>query len=209
MTFVLAVFLGLVISIGGIIVPGMLNMTIAKISVNESQKQALNFALGAILVVLIQSFLGTYFAKFLDANPVFSEGLKKIGTFIFIALTVAFIVMGVNAKKKKDIKVKVENKRNRFFYGMAMSSFNMFAIPWYALTSLMMSSKELFNYDIISILLFSFSAAIGTYFVFYLYARFFKKIEHKLTFIVQNINFLIAALTGIVAISSLYRMLTA
>ncbi len=206
MTFVLAVFLGLIISIGGIIIPGMLNMTIAKISIKENQKQALNFALGAVVVVFIQSFLGTYFAKFLDSNPVFSEGLKKIGTFIFIGLTIAFTIMGFNAKKKKDIKVKIENKRNRFFYGMAMSSFNMFAIPWYALSSLMMSSKDLFVYDIVSIILFSFSAALGTYFVFYLYAKFFKKIEHKLTFIVKNINFLIAALTGIIAISSIYKM---
>jgi threonine/homoserine/homoserine lactone efflux protein len=206
MTFVLAVFLGLIISIGGIIIPGMLNMTIAKISIKENQKQALNFALGAVVVVFIQSFLGTYFAKFLDSNPVFSEGLKKIGTFIFIGLTIAFTIIGFNAKKKKDIKVKIENKRNRFFYGMAMSSFNMFAIPWYALSSLMMSSKDLFVYDIVSIILFSFSAALGTYFVFYLYAKFFKKIEHKLTFIVKNINFLIAAITGIIAISSIYKM---
>ena len=206
MTFVLAIFLGLIISIGGIIIPGMLNMTIAKISVKESKKQALNFALGAVVVVFIQSFLGTYFAKFLDANPVFSEGLKKIGTFIFIGLTIAFTIMGFNANRKKEIEVKIDKKRNRFFYGMALSSFNMFAIPWYALTTLMMASKELFQYDIISILLFSFAAALGTYFVFYLYAKFFKKIEHKLTFIVQNINFLIAALTGIVAVSSLYKM---
>jgi hypothetical protein len=70
----------------------------------------------------------------------------------------------------------------------------------------MMSSKDLFQYDMISIILFSVSAAVGTYFVFYLYAKFFKLIEHKLTFIVQNINFLIAALTGIVAISSVYKM---
>lgn len=206
MTFVLAIFLGLIISIGGIIIPGMLNMTIAKLSIKENQKQALNFAFGAVVVVFVQSFLGTYFAKFLDANPVFSEGLKKVGTFIFIGLTIAFTIMGINAKKKKNIKVKIDKKRNRFFYGMAMSSFNMFAIPWYALTSLMMSSKDLFQYDMTSIVLFSLSAAIGTYFVFYLYARFFKLIEHKLTFIVKNINFLIAALTGIVAISSLYKM---
>lgn len=206
MTFVLAIFLGLIISIGGIIIPGMLNMTIAKISVKESQKQALNFALGAVVVVFIQSFLGTYFAKFLDANPVFSEGLKKIGTFIFIGLTIAFTIMGFNAKKKKDIEVTIDKKRNRFFYGMAMSSFNMFAIPWYAFTTLMMASKELFQYDMVSIVLFTVSAAIGTYFVFYLYAKFFKLIEHKLTFIVQNINFLIAALTGIVAISSVYKI---
>ncbi len=206
MTFVLAIFLGLIIAIVGIIIPGMLNMTIAKLSVKENQTQALNFALGAVVVVFIQCFLGTYFAKFLDANPVFSDGLKKIGTFIFIGLTIAFLVMGFNAKKKKNIDVKVENKKNRFIHGMVLSSFNMFAIPWYALTSLMMSSKELFQYDMISIILFSLSAAAGTYFVFYLYAKFFKKIEHKLTFIVQNINFLIAALTGFVAISSLYKM---
>ena len=206
MTFVLAIFLGLIISIGGIIIPGMLNMTIAKISIKESQKQALNFALGAVVVVFIQSFLGTYFAKFLDANPIFSEGLKKIGTFIFIGLTIAFTIMGFNAKKKKEIEVKIDKKRNRFFYGMALSSFNMFAIPWYALTTLMMASKELFQYDIISILLFSFAAASGTYLVFFLYAKFFKKIEHKLTFIVQNINFLIATLTGIVAVSSICKM---
>ena len=206
MTFILAIFLGLIISIGGIIIPGMLNMTIAKISINENQKQALNFALGAVVVVFIQSFLGTYFAKFLDANPVFSEGLKQIGTFIFIGLTIAFFIMGLNSKKKKEVEVKIEAKRNRFFYGMALSAFNMFAIPWYALTTLMMSSKDLFNYDMLSILLFALSAAVGTYFVFYLYARFFKLIEHKLTFIVKNINFLIAFLTGIVAISSLYKM---
>ena len=132
--------------------------------------------------------------------------MKKIGTIIFIILTIAFTIMGLKAKKQKEIKVDIEAKRNRFFYGMALSAFNMFAIPWYAITSLMMASKELFQYDIISILLFSFAAASGTYFVFYLYAKFFKKIEHKLTFIVQNINFLIATLTGIVAVSSLYKM---
>ena len=202
MTFVLAIFLGLIISIVGILIPGMLNMTIAKISIKENQTQALNFAFGAVVVVFFQCFFGTYFAKYLDANPVFSEGLKKIGTFIFIALTIVFVVIGFNAKNKKNIKVK----RNRFFYGVALSSFNMFAIPWYAITSLMMSSKDLFQYDMISIVLFSLAAAIGTYFVFYLYAKFFKKIEHKLTFIIKNINFLIAVLTAIVAFSSLYKM---
>ena len=206
MTFVLAIFLGLIISIVGIIVPGMLNMTIAKLSVKESQKQALKFALGAVVVVFIQCFIGTYFAKFLDANPVFSDGLKKIGTFIFIGLAIIFTIMGIKAKKQKEITVKIENKRNRFFYGMVLSAFNMFAIPWYALSSLMMASKDLFQYDLISIILFSLFAAIGTYFVFYLYAKFFKLIEHKLTFIVKNINFLIAALTGFVAISSIYKM---
>ena len=206
MMFALALVLGLFISTIGIIIPGMLNMTIAKISVKENQQQALNFAFGAVVVVFFQAFLGTYFAKFLDAHPFFSEGLKKIGTFIFIGLTIAFIIMGFKAKSKKRKKVIIETKKNRFLYGVVMSSLNMFAIPWYAFTSLMMASKDWFVYDLLSIVLFSLSAASGTYFVFYLYALYFKKIEHKLSFIVQNINFFIAFLTGLVAISSLYKM---
>ena len=206
MMFALAIVLGLFISIVGIIIPGMLNMTIAKISVKENQQQALNFAFGAVVIVFFQAFLGTYFAKFIDANPFFSDGLKKIGTFIFIGLTIAFVIMGCKAKSKKRKKVIIETKKNRFMYGFMMSSLNMFAIPWYAFTSLMMASKDWFVYDLLSIVLFSLSAASGTYFVFYLYALYFKKIEHKLSFIVQNINFFIAFLTGLVAISSLYKM---
>lgn len=206
MMFALAIVLGLFISIVGIIIPGMLNMTIAKISIKENQQQALNFAFGAVVVVFFQAFIGTYFAKFLDAHPLFSEGLKKIGTFIFIGLTIAFLIMGFKAKSNKKIKVTIETKNNRFLYGVVMSAFNMFAIPWFAFTSLMMASKDWFVYDLLSIVLFSISAASGTYFVFYLYALYFKKIEHKLSFIVQNINFFIAFLTGLVAISSLYKM---
>ena len=114
--------------------------------------------------------------------------------------------MGFNAKRKKEIEVKIDKKRNRFIYGMVLSSLNMFAIPWFAFTSLIVASKDWFIYDLWSIILFSLSAASGTYFVFYLYALYFKKIEHKLSFIVQNINFLIALLTGLVAISSFYKM---
>ena len=116
MIFFLAFILGLVVSIIGIIIPGMLNMTIAKISVNENRNQALRFAFGAILVVFFQAFLGTYFAKFLDANPVFSEGLKKIGTLIFITITIVFTILGMQAHKKNKITVEIGNKKNRFLY---------------------------------------------------------------------------------------------
>ena len=206
MIFLLAFILGLVVSIIGIIIPGMLNMTIAKISVNENRNQALRFAFGAILVVFFQAFLGTYFAKFLDANPDFSEGLKKIGTLIFITITIVFTILGMQAHKKNKITVEIENKKNRFLYGMALSAINMLAIPWYAFTSLLVASKKWFYYDIISILMFSLAAAFGTYVVFYWYAVFFKKIEYKLVFIVKNMNFFIAFLTGLVAVSSIYKI---
>jgi hypothetical protein len=112
----------------------------------------------------------------------------------------------MQAHKKNKITVEIRNKKNRFLYGMALSAINMLAIPWYAFTSLLVASKKWFYYDIISILMFSMAAAFGTYVVFYWYAVFFKKIEHKLVFIVKNMNFFIAFLTGLVAVSSIYKI---
>ena len=208
MTILLSFILGFFIAAVGIVAPGMLNMTIAKLSVSESKKEALLFAFGAVSVVLIQCFLGVYFAKFIDANPSVSENLKKFGTVIFILLTFFFIYNGIRAKKPK-LDVKIKNKKNRFIYGATLSSLNMFAIPYYAFVSLTLASKDVFDFELSSIIAFSLAAALGTYAIFYLYAILFKKVEHKVGFISNNINFLIAAITGLVALSSIYKLLTA
>ena len=208
MTLLLSFILGFFIAAVGIIAPGMLNMTIAKLSINEDRKQALLFAFGASLVVLIQCFVGVYFAKVLDANPSISDNLKKFGTVIFILLTFFFIFNGIRAKKPK-LDVAIKSKSNRLVYGITLSSLNMFAIPYYAFVSLTLASKEVFEFTLPNIITFTVAAALGTYFIFYLYAVLFKKVEHKVTFITNNINFLIAAITGLVAVSSLYKMLTA
>jgi len=208
MTILLSFILGFFIAAVGIVAPGMLNMTIAKLSVSEDRKQALLFAFGAVLVVLIQCFVGVYFAKVLDANPNISENLKKFGTVIFILLTVFFIYNGFRAKKPK-LEVAIKSKSNRFIYGITLSSLNMFAIPYYAFVSLTLASKDVFQFILPNILIFSFAAALGTFFIFYLYAILFKKVADKVTFITNNINFLIAAVTGLVAVSSLYKILIA
>ena len=205
MSIIVPFILGFLIAAVGIVAPGMLNMTIAKLSVTENKKQALLFSYGAVLVVLIQCFTGLYFAKFLDSHPVISDNLKKFGVVIFILLTIGFLYAGLKAKKPK-VEVEIKDKKNRFIYGVTLSSLNMFAIPYYAFISLTLASKNIFDFTLLSMAIFSIAAALGTYFIFYLYAILFKKVEHKVGFITNNINFLIAAVTGIVAISSLYKM---
>ena len=206
MFIVLPFILGFLIAAVGIIAPGMLNMTIAKLSITENKKQALLFAYGAVFVVFIQCFTGLYFAKFLDSHPVVSDNLKKFGVIIFILLTIGFVYASLKSKKPQ-VEVEIKDKKNRLLYGISLSSLNMFAIPYYAFISLTLASKNIFDFDILSIIIFSVAATLGTYFIFYLYAILFKKIEHKVGFITNNINFLIAAVTGIVAISSIYNMM--
>lgn len=205
MGYVLDFFLGYLVAIAGFIAPGMLNVLAAKISITETKKAALIFILGTLTVVLLQAFTGVYFAKFLDSHPGISNTLKKFGTVIFVLLTIAFLYNGFRVKKpKKDVQIK--SKKNRYVYGLMMASFNMFAIPFFAISSLTLASKDLFDFSLISIIVFSIGAVLGTFTVFYSYAIFFKKIENKVEGLINNIYFILAAFTGIVAIMSIYRL---
>ncbi|VXB24993.1 Lysine transporter LysE [Flavobacterium sp. 9AF] len=207
MEYLISLLLGFFIAFIGIIPPGMLNMMVAKLSVNETKKSGMLFGYGAATIVIIQCFLGLYFAKFLDSHPAVSENLKKFAVVIFILLTLFFIYSGIKSKKpKKDVEIK--SKSNRFLYGMMLSSFNMFAIPYYVFSSLTLSSKNIFDFSPLSNFFFIVGAGSGTLLVFYIYAMVFRKIEDRVSFLIKNINFFIAAITGIVAISSIYKMIT-
>ena len=208
MEYLISLLLGFFIAFIGIIPPGMLNMIVAKLSVNETKKTGLLFGYGAAFVVMIQCFVGLYFAKFLESHPVVSENLKKFAVFIFIILTVVFIYNGLKKPKPPKEEVTIKSKKNRFLYGVVLSSFNMFAIPYYVFASLTLSSKNSFDFSPLANFCFVIGAGLGTLLVFYIYAAVFRKIEDKVGFLIKNINFIIAAITGIVAISSLYKLVS-
>mgnify|MGYP001485618800 CR=1 FL=1 len=200
-----AYLFGLLISFVGVITPGMLNMTAAKISLSKGKQMALWFSFAAVIIVFLQSFLGVYFAKYLDANPYVTNTIKKFATVIFVLLTVFFIRNGL--REKKEVNIKLKDNFNPFWYGISLSSLNMFAIPYYAVSSLTLASKDLFSFKILEIILFSLGVFSGVFLVYYIYSVFFKKIEHRISFISNNINFLIAAATGFVALSAIYKIM--
>lgn len=205
MTILVSFILGFFIAFVGIIPPGMLNMMVAKLSVDESKKSALLFGYGALIIVMLQCFIGLYFAKFLESHPVVSNYLKQFALFIFIILTIFFIYNGFRVKKPQK-EVEIKSKQNRFVYGMLLSALNMFAIPYYVFSSLTISSKNIFDFTPIEILFFTIGDGVGTWLVFYIYAILFRRIEHRVGFLINNINFVIATITGIVVISTVYKM---
>lgn len=208
MGYILDFFLGYLVAFVGFIAPGMLNVLAAKISITETKKAALLFIFGTLTLVLAQVFTGVYFAKFLDSHPSVSNTLKKFGTVIFVMLTIAFLYNGFRVKKPKQ-EVEIKSKRNRYVYGLIMASFNMFAIPFFAISSLTLASKDLFDFSLISIVFFSIGAVLGTFTIFYSYVIFFKKIENRVDILINNIYFILAAFTGIVAVMSIYRLMQA
>ncbi|UUC45921.1 LysE family transporter [Flavobacterium cerinum] len=199
--------LGFTVASIGITPPGLLNMTAAKLSVRDGRSKAMMFALGATLTVLFQTYLAVLFAKFIDRNPEIINLLQEIGLGIFVLLTIYFFTIA-NKPKKPEAELKMKSRTSRFFLGMLLSALNLFPIPYYVFVSVWLSRNGYFFFNQSYISLFVLGAVLGSFLVFYFYIVFFKKKENgKPSFLMNNINYIIGSITGLVSVVTLIKLI--
>ena len=187
---------------GGLLAPGMLNMTAVRYAIDRGLKQGVIFSAGAALVVFIQAMIALFFADYLNKHPHILDNLTLAGVFVFFALAVFFFLQ---ARKK----FKGERKRKKgsvFFTGVFMSSINMLAVPFYLAISAYLSSKDKLILEQPYIVIFIVGASLGAFLLFITYAYFASYITKKVQFIAKNINYILSILflvLGIVTITKL------
>lgn len=206
MSFALPVFFGFLTSAIGITPPGLINMTAAKVSIEEGRTRAFIFSAGATSIILLQTFLAVVFAKFIDKNPAVVLLLREIGLVIFLALTFYFFFLS-KKRKKKQKTTQLKSKKSRFFFGMLLSSINFFPVPFYVFITLTLASYNHFSFDKTSIYGFVTGSGIGALFAFYCYIAFFKKLESQTTVLLANMNYIIGSITGLVSIFTLFNII--
>lgn len=206
MLFYLPLVLGFFIAFLAVIPPGLINMTAAKISLQEGKNEAISFALGASVIIFFQTFIAVLFARFISNHQEIVSTLQEIGIFIFSLLSVYFFWI---AKKPKKIKTdsRVKGKSNRFFLGMLLSTLNLLPIPFYVFASMTLAASGYFSFDKIPVAEFVIGVMIGSFTVFYIYIVAFKKIENKTEFLMRNINTIIGSVTTFMAVLTLIKLL--
>ncbi len=199
----LPLFLGIVIATIGILPPGLINMTVAKISLKEGKLRALMFVLGALIIIFFQTIIALIFARYIDSHQEISLLLREIGFVIFSVLTIYlfWIAKKPTSNIQKDIKIR--SKKSRFFLGIFISAINFFPIPYYVFMSVTLASFGYFNFDETSIYTFGTGVVLGSFLVFYGYITCFKNLDSNATFISKNMNSTIGSITGFVALMSL------
>jgi len=206
MNYITPFFFGFLSAVVGIVPPGLINMTAAKVNHKEGKRNALWFVFGAILIICCQVFFSILFAKIIHRRPDLVTLLREVGFGIFATLTVYFLGL---AKKPKDKTKKLNSKSvtKRFFLGMLLSALNFFPIPYYVFVSISLASYHLFTFDITSILIFVNGVVIGSFLVFYFYISFFNKIESRRDFIMKNMNTIIGSITGLISLITLINII--
>ncbi|NDP28183.1 MAG: LysE family transporter [Flavobacterium sp.] len=206
MNYITPLFFGFISAIIGIIPPGLINMTAAKVNHREGKRNALWFVLGAVIIICFQVFFAILFAKIINRRPDLVTLMREIGFGIFATLTVYFLWL---AKKPKDKSKKIDtkSKTKRFFLGMLLSALNFFPIPYYVFISITLASFKLFWFDTTSIFIFVTGVVVGSFLVFYFYISFFNKIEDKRDYIMKNMNTIIGSITGLISIITLINII--
>jgi threonine/homoserine/homoserine lactone efflux protein len=203
----LPLFFGFISAIIGIIPPGLINMTAAKVNLKEGRRNALWFVLGAVLVICFQVYFAVLFAKIINSRPDIVALLREIGFGIFTVLTIYFLFIAKKPRGKSK-KLKNKSKTKRFFLGMLLSAINFFPIPYYVLISISLASYNLFSFDTTSVFIFVNGVILGSFLVFYFYISFFNIFESKRDCIMKNMNTIIGSITGLISIITLINIIT-
>jgi threonine/homoserine/homoserine lactone efflux protein len=198
---------GFIAAFIGIIPPGLINMTAAKINLKEGKKNAMWFVIGAVVVIFFQVYLAVLFAHVIDNRPDVVTLLREIGFAIFSILTIYFLFIAKEPITKKKSKIKKSSKKSLFFLGMLLSGLNFFPIPYYVVVSVTLASYHLFVFENNAIFTFVLGSVLGSFAVLYSYIAFFGRIEKKTDYLMRNMNTIIGSITGLVAIVTLFNIL--
>jgi threonine/homoserine/homoserine lactone efflux protein len=205
MNLFLPFFFGFLAAVVGVIPPGLINMTAAKVSLVDGKKRALMFVLGALIVIYFQTYISVIFAQYINRHQEVLVLLREIGFFIFIALTIYFLKFAKTPQINSDNDA-VKSKRSRFFMGMVISIINFFPIPYYVLVSIALTSYKVFTFESLPIYSLVLGVVLGSFAVFYFYVVFFNKMKSKADFLINNMNKMIGFITGIVALITLFNI---
>jgi threonine/homoserine/homoserine lactone efflux protein len=206
LTITITFFLGLLVAIVGVTPPGLLNMTAAKISLKDGYSRGITFSIGACVIIIIQTYLGVLFARYLSNHQDVVDVLQRVAFILFVLITIYFLLIAKTEDKPKA-EIKVKSKKSRFFQGMLLSALNVFPIPYQAYMSITLASFGWMSFEKTSIFSYVAGAATGSFVIFYIYIFFFDKIKSKTLTTQKSMNYLIGAVTGIISIITLFHII--
>lgn len=189
----------------GVFPPGLVNMTVAKTCVQKGKRNGILVALGASLIVFLQACIAILMAKYIFNHPYVRNILLRAGLVIFIILGIYFFILARKNKVKKPKESK-KNSAKSFFTGITIALLNVFPIPYFVVISTAFNAKGGYQYSALSVAIFAFAAALGTFSSLYVYVISFLKIEKHTDRFSKYSNYFMAILMLVLVCITLIRI---
>ncbi|MGB0788217.1 MAG: LysE family transporter, partial [Marinirhabdus sp.] len=181
--------IGFLAALVGVVPPGLLNLSAAKISAAESRKNGILFSVGVSITVMAQTLVALLLARYLGNHPEYVAMLKQVGLGIFICLTIYFFFIAKDTRHPRA-GVAPRSKTNRFFAGMLLAFLNLLPLPYWVYISITFAGFGWFSFEMAPLWTAVFASGLGTFAMLAVYVHFFrrKKKDRPQRF---NINYII------------------
>jgi threonine/homoserine/homoserine lactone efflux protein len=197
--------IGFLAAFVGVVPPGLLNMSAAKISMKENRKAAILFSLGVCVTVILQTFIALLFAKYLDQNPEIVDLLQKVALGIFICITIYFFFIAKDTRRELPERTN-HSKTNRFFYGILLGVLNLLPFPYWVYVSITFAGFGWFSFEQPDLWAAVIASGLGTFAMLMLYIQFFKRKKSSVRSRV-NMNYIIGLITATISIITFLKVL--
>lgn len=156
----------------------MINMAVAHTAIQKGFKAGVWMGMGAALVELIQVFVALKFTSIFQEGGAFETVFQISATIIFFVAAIYFFFFAKTATVEAA-KEKLEKKRNAFFKGMFISSFNLMVIPYWIFYGTLLTTNGLLEKENKHIIVFSLGAMLGAFLLLTVYAYLGDKVLRK------------------------------
>lgn len=204
MSVLLNFIIGYLASLLGVIPPGLLNMSAAKISMKSGRKNALLFSLGVCLTVMFQTYVALLFARYLDMHPEVVDMLQKVALGIFVCITIYFFFIAKDTRLQPSSEIN-PSKTNSFLNGMFLAALNLLPLPYWVYVSITFGGFGMFTFEQPGIWATVIASGAGTFTMLALYVQFFKRNADKPLRV--NMNYVIGLITATISVITLIKIL--
>lgn len=182
-------------------------MTAAKISLKEGHNRGFMFSIGVCIIVALQVYVATVFAKYLNQHLEVTIILKRVAFVIFLLVSIYFFFTAKSKPKSLEVEPSIKSKQSRIFQGVFLSSLNIFPIPFQAYMVTTLVSFEWLSLEPTTIGTYVSGAVMGTFMALYVYILFFDTLKNTKFVTPKNMNYSIAIITLAVAIVTLINLI--
>ena len=191
----------------GVIPPGLINMSAAKISMKEGRRNATLFSLGVCVTVMLQTYIALLFARYLEKNPDIIASLEQVALGIFICITIYFLFIAKDTRRAIPDNLVRKSKKKRFFGGIFIASLNVLPLPFWVYVSVTFSAFGWFSFETPELLTAILASGLGTFIMLRLYIHFFKREDSsRNTPLKVNMNFIIGAVTALISLITAFKI---
>ena len=164
MDYLVALLLGLVSPVGAVLMPGMLNMSVANTSLDAGKPAGLRYAAGITTIFFVQAAIAIVGANYLRNNPDIIDLLSwwAIPVLAFLAAYFLFKWFRERNSEKTIAEQRAENDvPHPYSAGVSLALMNFLAIPYYFAIGSWLMSDDVLSTAVVSKGLFVVGAAAG------------------------------------------------